>query len=86
LNQHLPDDTHARTASDDAIDLKNVKEWATLANVNQREKNEAGARENINYPSLVIDKSLRHGPASKSFRYPWEAFFDVGFRCSRSLP
>jgi len=83
--QHLREDTHARTASDDAIDLKNVKEWATQANVNQREKNEAGARENINYPSLVIDKSLRHGPASKSFRYPWEAFFDVGFRCAQTL-
>ncbi len=82
--QHAPNDTYARPAADTPYDLKQIKEWAIQAIVNQREKN--GAGENINYSSIVIDKSSRHESASKSFRYPWEAFFDVGFRCAQSLP
>jgi len=47
--------------------------------------NKTSAQENIFYPSLVMVKSLGNGSESKSFRYLWEAFADVGFRCAISI-
>lgn len=83
--QHAPNDTYARPAADTPYDLKQSMEWAIRNDTDRKEMSAAGAQDNIGYPSIVIDKSPRHEPASKSFRYPWEAFFDVGFRCARSL-
>ncbi|MEE8430973.1 MAG: protein kinase [Candidatus Desulfatibia sp.] len=83
--RHALNETYAPPAADTAYDLKQIKEWAIRSAVDRKEMSATGAQGNIGYPSIVIDKSLRHGPASKSFRYPWEAFPDVGFRCARSL-
>jgi len=43
------------------------------------------------YSSLVIGKSTRIAAedskeALKSSRYPWEGFYDVGFRCVAGIP
>lgn len=83
--QHTPDDPRSSLATDTASGLNHIKEWATRGDMNHQEKNEASAQENISYPSLVVGKSLGHGSESKSFRYPWEAFPDVGFRCALNL-
>jgi len=61
-----------------------IKEWIVRIGTNQ-------AQANTSYSSLVIAiTSLKKDRAQKdlvkSFRYPWEAFFDVGFRCVKSLP
>ena len=83
--QHTPDDPNSSLATDTASGLNHIQEWATRGDMNHQEKNEASAQENISYPSLVVGKSLDHGSESKSFRYPWEAFPDVGFRCALNL-
>jgi len=79
--QHTPNETYAPPAEDTAYDLKQIKEWAIQSDANRKKMSTTGAQDNIGYRSIVIDKSLRHGLAAKSFRYPWEAFLDVGFRC-----
>ena len=84
--QHAPNETYAGPAADTAYDLKQIMEWAIRNDTDRKEMSTTGAQDNVGYSSIVIDKSLRHGTAFKSFRYPWEAFFDVGFRCARSLP
>lgn len=83
--RHAPNETYAPPAADTPYDLKQIKEWAIRSDADRKKMSATGAQDNIGYPSIIIDKSLRHGPVSKSFRYPWEAFPDVGFRCVRSL-
>jgi serine/threonine-protein kinase len=61
-----------------------IKEWIVRMRTNQ-------AQATTSYSSLVIGiTSLKKDRAQKdlvkSFRYPWEAFFDVGFRCVKSMP
>jgi serine/threonine-protein kinase len=61
-----------------------IKEWVVRMRTNQ-------AQAKTSYSSLVIGlTSLKKDRAQKdlvkSFRYPWEAFFDVGFRCVKSIP
>jgi formylglycine-generating enzyme required for sulfatase activity len=41
-------------------------------------------KENIFYPSMVAATSQHPGLPFKNFRYPWEAFSNVGFRCAAS--
>jgi serine/threonine-protein kinase len=61
------------------------KEWMTRGTTSQGNRKKAGTKENISYPSLVVDMSQHLGFEKKSFRYPWEAFSDVGFRSLHSI-
>ena len=64
--------------------LENVKEWAVRQYTEQVTIYEDKSKENIFYPSLVVASARYPDPSSKNFRYPWEAFADVGFRCAAS--
>jgi formylglycine-generating enzyme required for sulfatase activity len=58
-----------------------VKEWVVRAE--DASGGETGS-EKVSYPSLVLWVSPGPGGEriSKGFRYPWEGFIDVGFRCA----
>jgi hypothetical protein len=60
-----------------------VKEWVVRSE--GASGGETGS-EKISYPSLVLWISSGPGGThiSKGFRYPWEGFIDVGFRCALS--
>ena len=62
-----------------------TKQWVTRSKVNLNKRSENGAQQDISYTSLVVSKPSEQGSASKIFRYPWEAFSDVGFRCAKTL-
>jgi formylglycine-generating enzyme required for sulfatase activity len=62
-----------------------TKQWVTRSKVNLNKRSVTGGQQDISYPSLVVGKLSEQGSASKIFRYPWEAFSDVGFRCALSL-
>jgi serine/threonine protein kinase len=62
-----------------------TKQWITRSKVNLNKRSETGGQQDISYPSLVVGKLSEQGSASKIFRYPWEAFSDVGFRCAKTL-
>jgi len=64
---------------------KNIKEWVIRNDMNQVSIYEDKSKENIFYPSLVVATSQYSAQQFKNFRYPWEAFSDVGFRCALSL-
>jgi serine/threonine protein kinase len=63
---------------------KNFKEWAVRNDTGQVSIYEDKSKENIFYPSLVVATSQYPGQTFENFRYPWEAFSDVGFRCAVS--
>lgn len=65
--------------------IKGLKEWVVNANTNQKELKKNTKRDNNNFKSLIVVKDSRPGADLKSFRYPWEAFGDVGFRCTLSF-
>jgi eukaryotic-like serine/threonine-protein kinase len=62
----------------------NFKEWITRKRSGQESVYKNTSKENIFYPSLLAATSQYPGQPSKNFRYPWEAFSDVGFRCAVS--
>ena len=64
---------------------ENFKEWVIRNDTGQESIYEDKSKENIFYPSLVVSKSHYPDQEFKNFRYPWEAFADVGFRCAISL-
>ena len=61
------------------------KEWVIRNDTWQESICEDKSKENIFYPSLMVAMSRYPGQQFKNFRYPWEAFPDVGFRCALSL-
>jgi hypothetical protein len=62
-----------------------IREWVTKAEDNTIEQPEPGGKKTVSYASSVTGR-LNHGVSeNQSFRYPWEAFLDVGFRCALSL-
>ena len=63
---------------------ENFKEWVIRNHTEQKSIYEDESKENIFYPSLVVAISQYPDQQFKSFRYPWEAFSDVGFRCAAS--
>jgi len=87
--QNTPNGTRTRISADNSFGQKDMgkgfKEWVTRGDTGQGNRDEAGTRGDISYPSLVVANSLSSRSQSKSFRYPWEAFSDVGFRCALSL-
>ena len=64
---------------------KNIKEWMTQEEMNQEDQNITGTKRKNSHSSLVFNIPHSSGSESKIFRYPWEAFTDVGFRCALSL-
>ncbi len=87
--QNTPNGTRTRISADNSFGQKDMgkgfKEWVTRGDTGQGIRDEAGTRGDISYLSLVVANSLSSRSESKSFRYPWEAFSDVGFRCALSL-
>ena len=61
------------------------KEWVIRNDTKQESIYEDESKENIYYPSLMVATSQYSGQPLKDFRYPWEAFADVGFRCAISI-
>jgi len=61
------------------------KEWVISNDTKQESIYEDESKENIYYPSLMVATSQYSGQPLKNFRYPWEAFADVGFRCAISI-
>ncbi len=64
---------------------ENFREWIIQNDTGKKNLYGSGSKENISYPSLVVATSQYPGQQFKNFRYPWEAFADVGFRCVISL-
>lgn len=89
MKQHEVDTTTASIPSDNLLDKKNlkkdIKEWVTREDMDQGDQNIAGINKKFSNQSLVVGTPLRTEFESKRFRYPWEAFPDVGFRCALDL-
>ena len=89
MKQHAEASAGTPIPTDDLMGKKNVKknikEWLTREEMNQEDQNIAGTKRKNSYSSLVVNIPHSSGSESKSFRYPWEAFTDVGFRCALSL-
>ncbi len=63
-----------------------VKEWVIRAKDDKRQGSESVATvKKAGYASLVISISSRTESGLRSFRYPWEGFPDVGFRCAVAI-
>lgn len=62
--------------------IKGLKEWVVNANTGRKKLKKNTKKDNNNFKSLVVAKGSRPRSDLKSFRYPWEAFSDVGFRCA----
>jgi formylglycine-generating enzyme required for sulfatase activity len=63
-----------------------VKEWVMRVKDDKRYKSATTAPvKTAGYASLVLSISSRTESGSRSFRYPWEGFPDVGFRCALSI-
>jgi hypothetical protein len=61
------------------------KEWVIRNDTGQKSIYEDESKENIFYPSLTMATSQYPDHPFKNFRYPWEAFANVGFRCAISI-
>ncbi len=87
--QSTTDDTRANISAEKLVGgkdmIEDLNEWVMRGDMDQGNRNKAGINGNISYSSLVVGKPLRSGSETKNFRYPWEAFPDVGFRCALSL-
>jgi hypothetical protein len=64
---------------------ENFQEWIIQNDTGKKNLYGTGSIENISYPRLMVATSQYPGQQFKNFRYPWEAFSDVGFRCVISL-
>jgi formylglycine-generating enzyme required for sulfatase activity len=63
-----------------------VKEWVMRVKDDKRYKSATAAPvKRAGYASLVLSISSRTESGLRSFRYPWEGFPDVGFRCAQSV-
>lgn len=61
------------------------KEWITQAAAVFKKRLKEGVKGSEVYNSLVAGTSIGAGRESINYRYPWEAFADVGFRCDLSF-
>jgi hypothetical protein len=60
-----------------------VKEWVMRVKDDKRYKSATAAPvKRAGYASLVLSISSRSESGLRNFRYPWEGFPDVGFRCA----
>jgi serine/threonine protein kinase len=86
-SEHMMDSHHrikedSSSASEKSLEGKAPKEWVVRAESYQGITND---KQQASYPSLIIGGSSVSGSEMKSVRYPWEGFFDVGFRCALSI-
>ncbi len=84
-NQKTDMKQHAEAVAGAPIPKKNIKEWITREEMNQEDQNITSTKRKNSHSSLVVNIPHSFGSESKIFRYPWEAFTDVGFRCAQSL-
>jgi len=82
---NLGDDVKGETGTGKIGMGEDINEWIQRSDKNQANRDEAMGKENFFYDSLVAGKSPSAKSELKQFRYPWEAFPDVGFRCAQSL-
>jgi serine/threonine-protein kinase len=76
---------HAEAIAGAPSPKKIFKEWVTREEMNQEDQNITSTKRKNSHSSLVVNTPHSSGSESKSFRYPWEAFPDVGFRCALSF-
>ena len=63
-----------------------VKEWVIRAKEAKGDRNgTASTVKTAGYASLVLSISTKTESGLRSFRYPWEGFPDVGFRCALNI-
>ncbi len=62
-----------------------IKEWVVRTRPYARNGAQAGSIVKIEYTSSVITPESPTGTDPTEFRYPWEGFPDVGFRCVLGL-
>ena len=92
---HNPEENSIQTIIPNLFGLKDMgedlQEWVVGKRVGQEGEREAKKGQVKNpYSSLVIGKSPQIAAEDskdvlKSSRYPWEGFYDVGFRCVTSI-
>jgi serine/threonine-protein kinase len=77
------------TPHGDPLDLKDsetaIREWAVKNDTDQENQTLTEHKNNVSYSSLIMTNSQNRYRKIKTFRYPWEAFPDAGFRCASSL-
>jgi serine/threonine-protein kinase len=96
MRMHAPaeqttlDSTSGQISADNLFGLKDmggkVKEWVIRVKDDKRYRSgTASTVKKAGYASLVVSISSRGESGLRSFRYPWEGFPDVGFRCALSI-
>jgi formylglycine-generating enzyme required for sulfatase activity len=96
MRMHAPaeqttlDSTSGQISAGNLFGLKDmggrVKEWVIRAKDAKRYRNGAASTvKTAGYASLVLGISSKTESGLRSFRYPWEGFPDVGFRCALSI-
>lgn len=80
LHHRIEEDSSS--ASEQSLEGKAPKEWVVRA---ESYPSITSDKQQASYPSLIIGGSFASGSEMKSVRYPWEGFFDVGFRCALSI-
>ncbi|MDH4010928.1 MAG: hypothetical protein OEU55_09440, partial [Desulfobacterales bacterium] len=85
-----PDSTSGQISPGNLFGLKDmggkVKEWVMRVKDDKRYRNGAASTvKTAGYASLVLSISSKTESGLRSFRYPWEGFADVGFRCALSI-
>jgi formylglycine-generating enzyme required for sulfatase activity len=96
MHMHAPaeqttlDSTTGQISAGNLFGLKDmggrVKEW--VIRVKDDKKYRSGTASTVKtagYASLVVRISSRTASGLRSFRYPWEGFPDVGFRCALGI-
>jgi len=88
--QTTPDSTSGQISPGNLFGLKDmggkVKEWVMRVKDDKRYKSATAAPvKTAGYASLVLSISSKTESGLRSFRYPWEGFPDVGFRCAQSV-
>jgi serine/threonine-protein kinase len=80
LHHRIEEDSSS--ASEQSLKGKAPKEWVVRA---ENQQGITDDKQQASYPSLIIGGSSVSRSEMKSVRYPWEGFFDVGFRCALSI-
>jgi formylglycine-generating enzyme required for sulfatase activity len=88
--QITPDSTTGQISAGNLFGLKNmggrVKEWVIRMKDNKTYgSGTASTVKTVGYKSLVLSISSGTESGLRNFRYPWEGFLDVGFRCALSI-
>ena len=96
MRMHVPAEQTTRDSSTGQLSTGNlfglkdmggrVKEWVIRAKDTERYRSgTVSTAKTAGYKSLVLSISSGTESGFRSFRYPWEGFFDVGFRCALSI-